>query len=518
MLLDHLDTHQLVCDQMSNYLTSTTLDFETLNQMILSKRMIAQVQSKVSDWIMHSKDMDYFSLKQNLEKKFYQLQIDEDTKAHHQTTRRQKELSSEQLTIKTSHEKIPTQILELQGKCLSLQLEKNHLLKSKQSTLENDRLTKLQQSLIEYEFKILNLVTQQTDNERKLHDIKQEMQHLQQQEKYRKSRKQARDAYDQSIVHIDEVLSPTHAEQLKKSLKKHNEDLENKAQKLISDAEQINYATFIDLLEKQLPSMTLSPKDIEATQQTIQQMVLHLNKEKEASDTKALIENHKNIATKNTGKVNAATQRALTIAENQTTIGQNINSLKQRIATLTPQLTALKDHIRKLKISILVLTGITMLASIPLALYMLGMMTAFASVAISYAVLSSAPAALSIATTGIGIAASVYHFKGKGIDAEIKSNEQTITNQEHQLNKEQQELVQLNNTVIPKLKTKVAHHQKCCDQLDPQLQTIETASKQFFKKAAISGGFFKSNDMIELQINGDTPLKTQEPVTLSPGS
>lgn len=487
MTLVHVDTHQLVSDQMLVFIKNSSLTFEGIRKLLLNKGIIPSVQSKVIEEIDQLKDSSFYEVQQRLEQQAFKLQESEDLKEHEDEHHRHQKIQCEIITLKQELDTIPNDKLSHQKQCISIQAQLNELKQKKQDpksdAIENE-INALKKSLIEHEFKFLDLTHRQTAIEMKIHDLKIEAKTILNHELNRKSRKQARIGYNASTEGIFDTLSSTNSKQLKNNLHSQRQALDKKAKELADDAEKINYATFLDQLQHHLNELTISENEKEALKNIIKFMRLHLDTELEIFQMESLITNKRSSLAKQAEKLHMLQLRISELEHNKPKLLEQNSTLADQVKTLKPALMETTEHLKRLKISTWILLALSLLVMIPLLLYVFGWISALASTAISYALLASPPMLLWLTTVALGITTSVFYFKNTSLDGIIKSAEQVIDNNLNQIKKEQGDLTLLSLSTLPHLTRQITKDENIRDQLLPQLETKRLISREYFEKAA----------------------------------
>ena len=504
MLLANFNIPELLTEQVNLYLSKTKPTFSELKTMILSKAPIPQVHSNIVTILSESRDTNLHKVQNALETQAHKNQLAEDEKQKKQD---QSEASKdEELKNRLNRElkHIPTQISSHETECRLLQRKLTRLLeappqievtqkssstadKVHSSTLNehNRAIERIRNSLVDYEIKIQALLQEQHTSQIKLREIEERSEIRKTHHEKRTLRAQASIGYRTSGEGIEGTLSTKNRNQLAKSIKDQRNAIEKKCADLIQDAEQINYPYFLEELQKHLNNSktNLTSQEIEALKIILKLMKKHLDFEQQAVKTETSLKMKKQFISAQITKLTGLKSKLKSLQESNPSLkgaNQKLESKNLELSVTLANQIKLRDRLGN---PALLLVALTFAFCIPLILTVSGIIPFFIGPALLYSLVSIPPAALFIATLGVGIAALVYTIKAHMNDSEIKTNLLTIEMNSKHMGRNEQNLKTLETITIPSLNSKIKKDEIARDNLILSLKNSQTKALQALDQA-----------------------------------
>ncbi|ANH13060.1 TPA: Dot/Icm T4SS effector PpeB [Legionella pneumophila] len=299
----------------------------------------------------------------------------------------------------------------------------------------------------------------------------------------REKRLQARLNYVQKTAGVVNTLSPDNQKKLLSNIEKEKKSLTQQHSSLLLKADQLNYSIFLQQFELSLQSMQRPFQEADALKAIVKRMKEHLNYKEKAASIQSRLDN-----------------TVLTIGENLrrlTRLNTQLSSLQLANPDLTRRnerleeqnrelLESYNSHIKtrnKLFFPTLVLSGLSLLFSIPLILTLTGIIPYAIAPAVLLTLVIAPPALLLLAGLGVGIATIIYAVKAYFNNSTIESNQETIESNRRQMGANQKEIYTLENQTIPNLKKELLENEEIKNRLTDELQYIENLAEQALKQA-----------------------------------
>ncbi|HDS3847937.1 Dot/Icm T4SS effector LegC3/PpeA [Legionella pneumophila] len=299
----------------------------------------------------------------------------------------------------------------------------------------------------------------------------------------REKRLQARLNYVQKTAGVINTLSPDNQKKLLSNIEKEKKSLTQQHSSLLLKADQLNYSIFLEQFELSLQIMQGPFQEVDALQTIVKRMKGHLNYKEKAASIQSRLDN-----------------TVLTIGENLrrlTRLNSQLSSLQLANPDLTRRnerleeqnrelLESYNSHIKtrnKLFFPTLVLSGLSLLFSIPLILTLTGIIPYAIAPAVLLTLVIAPPALLLLAGLGVGIATITYAVKAYFNNSTIESNKETIENNRRQMGANQKEIYTLENQTIPNLKKELLQNEGIQNRLTDELQYFESLAEQALKQA-----------------------------------
>ncbi|HAT1881969.1 TPA: type IV secretion protein Dot [Legionella pneumophila] len=299
----------------------------------------------------------------------------------------------------------------------------------------------------------------------------------------REKRLQARLNYVQKTAGVINTLSPDNQKKLLSNIEKEKKSLTQQHSSLLLKADQLNYSIFLEQFELSLQIMQGPFQEVDALQTIVKRMKGHLNYKEKAASIQSRLDN-----------------TVLTIGENLrrlTRLNSQLSSLQLANPDLTRRnerleeqnrelLESYNSHIKtrnKLFFPTLVLSGLSLLFSIPLILTLTGIIPYAIAPAVLLTLVIAPPALLLLAGLGVGIATITYAVKAYFNNSTIESNKETIESNRRQMGANQKEIYTLENQTIPNLKKELLQNEGIQNRLTDELQYFESLAEQALKQA-----------------------------------
>ncbi|WP_457609288.1 Dot/Icm T4SS effector LegC3/PpeA, partial [Legionella pneumophila] len=299
----------------------------------------------------------------------------------------------------------------------------------------------------------------------------------------REKRLQARLNYVQKTAGVVNTLSPDNQKKLLSNIEKEKKSLTQQHSSLLLKADQLNYSIFLEQFELSLQIMQGPFQEVDALQTIVKRMKGHLNYKEKAAAIQSRLDN-----------------TVLTIGENLrrlTRLNSQLSSLQLANPDLTRRnerleeqnrelLESYNSHIKtrnKLFFPTLVLSGLSLLFSIPLILTLTGIIPYAIAPAVLLTLIIAPPALLLLAGLGVGIATITYAVKAYFNNSTIESNKETIESNRRQMGANQKEIYTLENQTIPNLKKELLQNEGIQNRLTDELQYFESLAEQALKQA-----------------------------------
>ncbi|KTD51090.1 Dot/Icm T4SS effector LegC3/PpeA [Legionella quateirensis] len=504
MLLANFNIPELLTKQIKLYLSDNTPAFSELKTLILSKAPIPQVHSNIVTILTESRYTNLNTVQKALEAQAHKNQLAEDEKQKKQD--QSEEIKDEELKKRLNRElkHIPTQISSHETECRILQRKLARLIeappqvdvtqksssnsdKLQSSTLNehNRAIEKIRNSILDYEMKIEALLKEQQSSQIRLNEIEKRSEIREIHQGKRTLRTQASIGYRTTGEGIEETLSTKNRNLLAKSIKDQRNAIEKKYADLIQDSEQINFPYFLEELLKYLNSSKpkLTSQEVEALTTILKLMKKHLEFEHQAITTESSLKIKRQFISTQITKLAGLNSKLKSLQESN----PNLKSANQKLAAKNLELSiSLANYIKlrdRLGNPALLLVALTFAFCIPLILTVSGVIPFFIGPALLYSLVSIPPAALFIATLGVGIAALVYSIKAHMNDSEIKTNLLTIEMNSKHMGRNEQHLKTLETVTIPSLNAQIKKDEIARDNLILSLKSSQTKALQAFNQA-----------------------------------
>ncbi len=504
MLLVDFNIPELMTEQINLYLSNNKPEFSELKTLILSKAPVPQIHSKIADNLTKIKETNRLKMQKALESKAHKNQMIEDETQKKQDLSEEAKDNESQRCLSRELKQIPDQIFNHRTECKLLQHKLNQLMtapprievtqkststsqQKSASRIEahNRAIEKIRNSLLEHELKIQNLFQKQQKTQTQLEEIKSRSEVRKQQTHKRHQRLQATIAYKQTGEGIEATLSGKNRLSLVKSIQEQINALEKKCSDLIQDAEQINYPYFIDELQNYLasPKIKLTLSEIDALKAILKLMRQHLEYEHQAANTESSLKIKKQAISIQLTKLNAFNSKLKSLSEDN----PNLNAANIKLTAKNQELEVSSANNIKIRDNLItptmLLLALTFIFSIPLILAMSGIIPLSIAPAVFYSLVITPPAALLVATLGVGIAVLVYSIKAHMDDSAIKTNSQTIEINTSQMERNNQNQKNLETSSIPTLNAQINKEETARDNLALSLKSLRNLSSQAFKQA-----------------------------------
>lgn len=282
---------------------------------------------------------------------------------------------------------------------------------------------------------------------------------------------------------VNKTLSPKQQLDLNAKIRLHYDNFDLQCAELIANAEKINYSIFINQLEDHLKKTSLTDQEKRALNQSLTLIKQHLAYENEAeiiqrslNEVQTTLSNDRKKLGLSNSKLNKLKQTNPHLARiNEELAAQNI---EQQALCIENKLT--RD---KLTTPTLIAVGTTVLASIPLALTLAGVIPFFIAPTLLFTLVSLPPALLLVTTLGLGIAAITYAVKASLNENTIENNQNTIDQNRSQMVDNISATEQLERATIPELTRAIARGELEQHNLEQSLQQKQMQAEQALQQA-----------------------------------
>ncbi|CAM3041183.1 Dot/Icm T4SS effector LegC3/PpeA [Legionella worsleiensis] len=504
MLLTNFNIPELVTEQVNSYLSTNKPDFSDLRKLILAKAPVPQVHASIVAILTETKEKSNDAVRKALETQAHknQLSEDEQQKKQEQSEETKEDEEKKRLTRELNH--IPTQISTCETEIGLLHRKLNRLMeappqvkvsqkvstikgKSQSSLNEHNRsIEKIRKALTDYELKIKKLLKEQHRKQIRLREIEEHSDIRKIHQNQRNMRAQATIGYSNSGEGIEKTLSGKNRSLLMKSLKAQHEALEKKCAELINDAEQINFPSFLEELQKNLNKNTsphLTLPEVNALNTIIKLIKKHMEFEHTAQTTATSLELKKKLISSQISRLAKLKSRLNALIDNNPVLC----ATNQKLSSENKELFLTLDKNNKLRARLskpaLLLTTLTCLFCIPLILTVSGIMPQFLPPILLYCLFALSPASLCCATLGIGIAALVYKIKAHLNQSAIKTNELTINLNTKRMERNGHEITTMEKTTIPSLDARIKKEEDTRNLMILSLTKAQTQSQRYFNQA-----------------------------------
>ncbi len=513
MFLATMDIQKLVTTHMISFLCEADLTYGTIKQYLIDKAPISSVHFKLAQFISQEKTKNLREVRQRLEDQAFNNQIQEDEKEKELEQIQQRDIKQEQTRLKKDLNGIPKQIATHQKVCLLMQSELNqlnamqHYTKQpiKQSDQTMTRIVLLKKKLFEHEVKILNLTQHQTIIESKLHELTVQSNRIKRHQSERKFRAQARVGYSTSTEGIHNTLSVKNSEQLIKNIETQTSSLESKASHLISEAETINYGTYIEQLQLNSSKIHLKSAEIDALAPLLKYVKLYLDAESQANMIESTLNTKRNSISNQWKKLNQLKAK-LSELKNSKLSTQN-SQLLQTGDELKPKYEKLTQLNQRLKYATYIAFFVTLSSTVPLILTWVGIIPLVTSAAVLYSLVSIPPSLSLLTTIALAISTLVYYFKAQQTDTLIKTQEQTLENNVNQMRRNENEIKTMLKFSIPTAERQIEKDEQLRDTLDLQLKECKSKAQTYLDKvksvepvSGITTSIFETNTTAEKNV------------------
>ncbi|HHL3491745.1 TPA: Dot/Icm T4SS effector LegC3/PpeA [Legionella pneumophila] len=299
----------------------------------------------------------------------------------------------------------------------------------------------------------------------------------------REKRLQARLNYVQKTAGVTNTLSPNNQKKLLSNIEKEKKSLTQLHSSLLLKADQLNYSIFLQQFELSLQSMQRPFQEIDALKAIVKKMKEHLNFKEKA----ALVQSQLNNTIHTIGKHTSTLERLQSKLRSLQLANPDLTRRNERLAEQNRELLeSYNNHTKtrnKLLLPTLILSGLSLLFSIPLILTLTGIIPYAIAPAVLLTLVITPPALLLLAGLGVGIAAITYAVKAYFNNSTIESNKETIESNRRQMGTNQQEIYTLENQTIPNLKRELLQNEEIKNRLTDELQYIENLAEQALKQA-----------------------------------
>lgn len=504
MLLADFNIPDLVTEQVNVYLARTKPSFSELKALLLSKAPIPEVHTRIISILTESRDTNLNTVQKALEAQAHKKQLAEDEKQ--KKLDQYEETKDEELKKRLNRElrHIPTQISSHETEIQLLQIKLARILEAppqvevtKKSSSHRDKIhsstlnehnraiEKIKKSILDYELKIQTLLEEQDTSQIQLKEIEARSEMRKTHHDKRTLRAQARVGYRSSGEGIEETLSTKSRRLLTNSIKSQREAIKKKCADLIQDSEQINFPYFLEELQNHLKSTKtkLTTQETDALHAILKLMKKHLEFEHQAVATETSLKIKKQFISSQLTKLTELNSKLKALQNNN----PSLKAANQKLTSENLELTvSMNNHIKlrdRLGNPALLLVALTFIFCIPLILTLSGVIPFFLSPALLYSLVAIPPAALFLATVGVGIAALVFTIKAQMNDSAIKTNILTIEMNTKLMNRNSQSLINLKNTTIPSLNSQIRKEEITRDNLVLSLKSLQTKALQAFNQA-----------------------------------
>ncbi|HAU1150440.1 TPA: type IV secretion protein Dot [Legionella pneumophila] len=299
----------------------------------------------------------------------------------------------------------------------------------------------------------------------------------------REKRLQARLNYVQKTAGVINTLSPDNQKKLLSNIEKEKKSLTQQHSSLLLKADQLNYSIFLEQFELSLQIMQGPFQEVDALQTIVKRMKGHLNYKEKAASIQSRLNNTVLTIGNNKGRL----ERLLSNLSSLQLANPDLTRRNERLEEQNRELLeSYNTHIKtrnKLILPTLILSGLSLLFSIPLILTLTGIIPYAIAPAVLLTLVIAPPALLLLAGLGVGITAITYAVKAYFNNSTIESNQKTIESNRRQMSTNQQEIYTLENQTIPNLKRELLQNEEIKNRLTDELQHIENLAEQALKQA-----------------------------------
>lgn len=507
MLLSNCNIQDLVTEQINTYLSSNEFTFNELKEFITSKIPIPQVHVQCTKILSESKHADLIKVTKVLETQTYKQQITEDEKQTKQDLSEETKDDALKMDLTKELNQIPTRLTSHETECTVLKhklarelasaphVEVTHQhqtstksaknVKKKSSSIEEHSIAidRLNTSILHYEMKIQALCDRQASIRITLHEINSRAQARQERKLIRNTRSQARAGYQSTGEGLLDTLSPKNQAQLSLGIKNQRNALATKYSELIQDAQVINFAFFLGLLQNHLNTLKLTAQEEEALRIGLKLMNQHLQYEQQSSTLKDSLNKKKQSISTQIVKLNDLNSKLKKLQHNNPNLSENNKKLTANNKELKTALEHNNALRQRLATPGLLLLTLSFLLTIPLILTSYGIIPFFIAPVFLFILVSAPPAFLLIATLSVGIAALVYGIKAHFNETAIQSNVQAIQTNNTQAKRNSISLQTLNTATIPAIESQIKKDELARDNLITSLKESQRATEQTLKQA-----------------------------------
>lgn len=497
MRLAKFDINQQLKSEFNAFLNSN-INFTELRALVIGKKAVPVVHSQLTAMLTEAKIADQNEASAALEQQAYDNQVTEDNveKIQDDRDRRNDDETKDRLTRELAQKKADRTGLEQQMLVNEFIVQaSNPAQPVVHQHPQNPPVvtTNLHTHMNSFEIKrqleadISALTHCIIDIEQELTDIAKREKERDNRREKRESRLQARVEYAQKRQGIAPTLSSENQTKLLRNIKNKNQALEQQCIASTATALQVNYSVFLEQFEFYLNHNNNRPsQEIEALSKILQLIKHNITHEQEAATLQSRLRS-----------------TIVAIAQDK----RNLELTQQRLDSLiqaNPDLTAANEHLKseneglsasreqniqtrnRLFYPALILTGVGILATIPLILTLVGAIPFFISPALLLALVITPPALLLAAGIGFSIATLVYAIKGMFNSSSITTNEETINNNLSRMDMNTRDMATIENQTIPDLKTGITNNERNKDELTILLtQTTKLAEQTFSQAKAI---------------------------------
>ena len=456
--------------------------------MVLSKKPITEVQTRINALLLKAETADIEKIKHTLESEAYKNQRSDDErdkekelvkKAKDEQLKERFNQELKQITSSINHYLEEQQLLVQRVNQFSLpQMALGQYSSYSQTNVINQSRYSIQQ----YDIKIHFLSEKRKIIRDKLHVLEQHSELHTQKEQARAIRKQAGIAYQNTQENIEASLSEKNKELLRKNLNAHIQSLSKKRGQLRSESERLHFSLFLNQLFERLPTMQLKPKDLSAGQALIKLIKQHLQHHNDLLLFQETLNKKKSTISNLLVKLHGLKENTRILAKQNPSVLTTNKQLTEKIKVLNSSLEENSKIQKRLSTSVLLLLGLSCAFSIPFILALNGTL-AFLTPVLLYCLVSIPPALLVLSTIAVGIASLVYFFRVREHNESIKKDKELISSNIKQWSKNELESKELELLIIPALEEQIKKEETKRDELISVLEKTQKLLKETFAQA-----------------------------------
>lgn len=490
MLQTECNVHDLLTAHITTYLATASFSFDALKTILLKREPITSIHQAIIDALNKHKFTAQEQAKATVISQFTLKQIEEDRQAEQHDAFEESEDQRQNLLLSRELNHIPTRISDLemnvhlqQQRIESIKGQTLHKTQTPLASFADSDISASNALISQYQQQIVNLNAQAKLLKNQLHDLDTKARQRQERQSQRKTRACARLQFQSTNQHWEATLTPDMFADYVKLLEERKASLDKNYEQLTKDALALNYALFVDLLEKKPDISGVSPLEKEAIKTVIQLIRGYFRLESEIASTRA------NLASK-THLINESEQKLQVLEGNATALENTIKQLNDQNERLRSNNVALaqssEQHAilyQKTSTSVWLLLSLTCLFSIPHLLYTGGLIPPFSNPVFVTVFLSAPPILLFASTLCLAFFSVLYLSKAQSDYKTLQINQSTIAANEKQLHSKTPLLKTLREETLPTLTNKVQADKQNYVLITNELDRLQNTASLTLKQA-----------------------------------
>jgi hypothetical protein len=471
-MLVSFDIQGCINEQMKIYLQDNALTFAQLKQLLINKKPIPEIHTRVSALLVKAQKENKDQVKKALETQVYKKQLAEDE----QENKKDKANLLRDEQLKTRFKQELKKITSLINKHLEEQeiliQRANQFYTPKMMTLPLTLSTPMsnqwRDAIQQHDIKIHFLHEKGKIIQIKLDELEHSMKLNKQRQLARTARDQARVGYQSTKQNLEHTLSEHNKAALHKSINEQSKGLEKMRLKLEENAELIQFKSFLQILPKHLSQMQLKPNELTAIQATLKLMKQHISYKDEVDLLQNSLQKKKETINPLLTKLHLVKERLKLFTTNNPILTIKNEQLEKKIIDTTDIVAQNNKVNRNLSAATWLLLGLTFLLSIPLILTISGTLSFFTPLLL-YCFVSIPPSLLLLSTVVVGITALVYFFKARAATQAITDAQNTIEDNIKKMAQNENELVELQLVLLPSLEAQIKREEELRENIQASL-------------------------------------------------